>query len=236
MSKFVDITGNKYGELVVLELTAPKESPIKWVCKCSCGTIKSIVGSSLKRGTSKSCGCIRTKKTVERSTTHGATKNNYKIRLYRIWRGMKIRCEYPRAINYADYGGRGIKICDDWQIFNEFKTWALLNGYYDTLEIDRIDSNSNYSPNNCRWVSRTINTRNRRSAKGSTSKYVGVHFHKGVNKWVARLTLSKERIHLGNFNTELEAAQVRDAYIKHNKLEGFTINLSNYIQKETTQG
>ena len=79
-------------------------------------------------------------------------------RLYNIWKNMRQRCSNPNASGYKNYGGRGISICSDWDNFYVFQDWALSNGYEDNLEIDRIDSNSDYSPVNCRWVTKSFNS------------------------------------------------------------------------------
>lgn len=98
-------------------------------------------------------------------------RGNYKqgmrySRLYNIWRSMKQRCTNPKTVNYHNYGGRGIKVCEEWSShFISFYDWAMKNGYSDTLSIDRINSNGNYEPSNCRWVSCKAQNNNRRSNK-----------------------------------------------------------------------
>jgi hypothetical protein len=92
--------------------------------------------------------------------THGLSKT----KLYYVWRGMIARCRYPSFKYYSYYGGRGIKVCPEWESdFVAFQTWAMAHGYQAGLQIDRIDNNGDYSPVNCRWVTSTVNARNKRS-------------------------------------------------------------------------
>lgn len=77
-----------------------------------------------------------------------------------VWCGMKARCFNPKAVSYPNYGARGITVCDEWLLFENFHNWAMANGYADDLQLDRIDNDGNYCPENCRWVTRSINQRN----------------------------------------------------------------------------
>lgn len=92
------------------------------------------------------------------ATVHGGSKT----RLHNIWKGMRQRCQYEGHTKYWNYGGRGIKVCEDWQTFPAFRYWALANGYEETLTLDRIDCDGNYAPDNCRWVSYKLQNLNRR--------------------------------------------------------------------------
>lgn len=88
-----------------------------------------------------------------------------KTRIWKIWTGIRERCNNPNNSDYLYYGGRGVQVCDEWNDFEKFKIWSLESGYNDTLTIDRIDTNGNYEPNNCRWSTRKEQTRNRNITK-----------------------------------------------------------------------
>ena len=145
----------------------------------------------------------------QRFTIHGRSGT----RIHNIWKNMNNRCKNVNDANYSSYGGRGITVHKAWEDVLIFETWALDNGYVDTLTIDRIDNDKGYFPENCRWVSMEIQSNNRRQKRGSSSKYIGVSRTK-YNTWKATITIDKKRVHLGTFKTEEEAKEVREA---HNK-------------------
>ena len=158
--RFKDITNQKFGRLTAIRYLGKS----KWECKCDCGNIVDIFGEHLRRGHTKSCGCllkeIASNKTIERNTTH----NKSKTRLYRIYSNMKSRCYNKQHSAYQNYGGRGINICDEWlNSFVVFYDWAMDNGYQDDLSIDRIDNNKGYSPDNCHWATSKQQCNNTRS-------------------------------------------------------------------------
>ena len=137
-----------------------------WECLCDCGNKKAVMASHLRDRGTISCGCYQKEMLViegkkknfgEITRTHGLSKT----KLYNVWNGMRNRCNNPKAEFYSIYGGRGIKVCDDWQKFMPFYEWATANGYAEGLSIDRIDGDGNYCPENCRWITIQEQQRNR---------------------------------------------------------------------------
>lgn len=151
-------TGDKYGRLtIVREVSAVKSKRI-FICKCECSKKITISLNKIRSGHTKSCGCWR--RNPESKANY--TKDETHKRLYRIWSQMKRRCSIKSGREYKYYGIRGIKVCDAWLDFSEFKKWALSNGYEGNLTIERIDFNGNYEPSNCTWITQGEQTKNSR--------------------------------------------------------------------------
>ncbi|AMQ06766.1 hypothetical protein [Sporosarcina psychrophila] len=154
---FLDLTGERFGRLVALELSESRKykgrSRTKWICKCDCGNVKPILQSALRNGKTKSCGCFASERASETKRTHGLSG----ARIYGIWRSMKARCNDKEE---ERYGGRGIRVCEEWQKFEEFYKWSMENGYDKELSIDRIDNDGNYEPGNCRWTTDIVQLNN----------------------------------------------------------------------------
>lgn len=169
MSKRIDLTGQKFERLKVIECAGKdKHGKLLWKCECKCGNTKIILGNSLRAGKTKSCGCLNKecgKKLARKYNGERKYKNNNcHSRLYNIWHGMKQRCKNTNNGAYKDYGGRGIEICVEWDIsFETFEKWAIDNGYNDDLTLDRKDNSKGYSPENCRWVTRKRQSNNTRN-------------------------------------------------------------------------
>jgi len=157
--KFEDLTGRRFGRLIVTKMHShgTKNTPIKWECICDCGKTTIVRVNDLRWGKTQSCSCLQREK-VKR-TIHGDSKT----RLHRIWRQIHSRCSNANLKDYKNYGGRGIIICSEWYEYILFRDWALSNGYSDDLTIDRINVNGNYEPNNCRWTTKTVQANNTRS-------------------------------------------------------------------------
>lgn len=142
--------GMRYGRLVVQEYVGPS----RWLCNCDCGGSTVALTTNLNRGGSRSCGCAR----YAVHTTHGRSKT----REYRIWSAMRDRCSNPSRRSFKHYGGRGIRVCDRWQSFDNFLAdMGPSNG----LTLDRVDNSRGYSPDNCRWADMKTQARNKRSAR-----------------------------------------------------------------------
>lgn len=164
MCRFKDLTGQKVGRLTVIKradsvLKANGKLATRWLCQCECGNTKIVRAEALGRGT-KSCGCLKRETNKMKHTDNPVRPK----RLYRIWCGMKGRCNNKNLKAYKNYGGRGIQVCKNWvNNYKEFEKWALNNGYNDNLTIDRINNDENYEPSNCRWTDRKEQNRNKRN-------------------------------------------------------------------------
>lgn len=164
----VDLRGKKFGSLLVVEEAGKinGSKSLSWLCLCDCGTKKTILASNLTGGRSLTCGCGQRRASSNTSKTHGFSKT----RLYRVYKGIIQRCSNPANPAFRHYGGRGIKMCDQWrESFVAFREWALTSGYREdsplgTLSLDRIDPNGNYEPSNCRWETIQIQQNNKRNS------------------------------------------------------------------------
>lgn len=162
----MDLTGRKYGRLTVIEPVKHRNGkPYSgWLCKCDCGNTTYQQTYPLVNNLVVSCGCYNREKLQKNkiAKTHGMSQS----RIYITWRNMRVRCSNPKDKKFKDYGGRGIKVCEEWEnSFEAFYSWAMANGYNDNLTIDRIDANGNYCPGNCRFITREENNKNRRCVK-----------------------------------------------------------------------
>lgn len=132
-----------------------------------CGRSKRMHASELFNNKYTSCLC------------QNVIHSDYKSRLYKIWANMKYRCSNPNAQEYYNYGGKGVRVCDEWTKYENFRNWAFKNGYQDNLTIDRIDSNKGYNPDNCRWLTKSDNTREANKGKQHRRADGGTYY--GIN-------------------------------------------------------
>lgn len=161
MNSTHNMIGEHFGDWTVIAKSEPKNGKTIWKCKCKCGKTKDVYGCNLLSGKSKGCGCTRDKTARQRMQTHGESHT----KLYYVWHTMLRRCEDHNTKSYADYGKRGICVCEEWHKYETFKQWAYLSGYSDGLEINRKDNNGNYEPNNCEWVTKSENMNNTRRTR-----------------------------------------------------------------------
>lgn len=211
-----DLTGQKFGRLTALYTVPNNSHRTRWHCVCDCGNTKDVLQQNLRNGHVKSCGCLHTERNIKKITAYNSSMNREahnetKTRLYHIWVNIKSRCFNKTLSSYKNYGGRGITICQEWkESFISFKNWALSNGYSDSLSIDRIDVNGNYSPYNCRWVTNSIQQFNKRKTKRNTSGHVGISWNKKDQRWIAYITKDYQLHTLGSFRNIEDAIEARE--------------------------
>lgn len=213
---FIDRTGERFGRLIILYYTQKCNrskgiNDTKVLCLCDCGTEKEISISSLVQGFTNSCGCLNKEKAKQRFTKHsGTAKGSAVSRAYNSWRGMRERCNDPNNTHYKYYGGKGIKVCDEWE--KSFLTFLNdMGGRPTGKTLDRINPHLGYYKENCRWVTDSMQAFNKNKESKGSSKRKGVSWHKRVKKWQARITIQHiGEIHLGYFADEQEAIQARE--------------------------
>lgn len=189
------------------------------IFKCSCGKEFKTSVQSVKQEKTKSCGCLQIKRAKESNTKHGLRSH----RLYGLWHCMITRCNNKDSYNYKYYGERGIKVCDEWNNFENFIN-DMYPSYKNGLTLDRIDNDKNYCKDNCRWADKLTQSQNQRILR-STNKtgYKGVCFASREKKYLVTITNNNKQIRIGLFETALDGAKAYDKYVIDNKLK-HTIN------------
>lgn len=190
------------------------------VYKCFCGNIFTTRVSRINSGDTKSCGCY--KKIIAKQTQlkNFSKHNMTNSKIYGVWEGMKQRCLNDKSTHYSYYGGRGITICDEWvNNSSSFLIWAMNNGYQEGLSIDRINSDGNYEPSNCRWATRTTQVENTRQLwKHNKSGYRNVYWHKAAKKWDVNFCINGKTTHIGMFINIEDAILYRNNFIIENNM------------------
>ena len=204
--KPIDLTSKRFGRLLVKEqIGKDKHGRVLWLCQCDCGNTHIAAGTNLRTGKTKSCGCFNRDQKAELArinfTKHGESAGS----IYNSWAAMIQRCTNKNTKSSKNYGGRGIKVCEEWKESAEFIRWSKENGYTKGMTLDRIDVDGDYTPHNCRWATRKTQARNQRP-KRSINGQPGVHRLKSGN-YEVRIYEDKGRRHIGTYATLKEAAE-----------------------------
>lgn len=192
----LNIAGQRFGKLIAIKPTRTNKG-LEWICNCDCGGTRTAYSKNLKAGEIKSCGCLLA------SLRHGMIDT----KTYSSWRAMKNRCLNTRSIDYKDYGGRGIGLCDRWMVFTTF--YEDMGDRPKGTSIERVDNNKGYSPDNCKWATPIEQSRNSRLRKRNISGFSGVSRSNNKKRWVATIRTVGKHIFLGTFDTIPEAAEAR---------------------------
>lgn len=215
MRPTIDLTGQRFGRLVVLRYSDKRDGRKAWVCQCDCGTLKEIRGEELRRGTTVSCGCYRAERIAAGlNKPHG----KHGTPTYDAWRGMLDRCYKKSHTSYARYGGRGIGVCDRWRqsvdaFFEDMGEKPL------GLTLERRDSNKDYSLDNCRWAT----VREQNNNKSDTWHITWNGKTQTMSAWAAELGMSQAALHyrLTKMKLSVEVAFTMPISRKNNRRQQF---------------
>lgn len=211
MSELQDLTGQTFGRLKIISRAGNKGKYTAWNCLCDCENTKVVIGRSLKRGYTKSCGCLHKELTTKRSTTHGMSNSME----YRSWKMMIQRCTNPNNSNFKNYGERGITVCNQWMKFENFLGDMGLRRSL-RYSIHRVNNDGNYEPLNCRWAPPSEQAINKRKSLNNTSGVKGVHWSEDRQVWRTQIRY-KGKCHSVYYGPNFEdAVQARkDAELKY---------------------
>lgn len=207
-----ELTGQRFGKLTVLSVDVPTKHGYKWNCVCDCGKKLSVLGTNLTTHNTLSCGCLQKQYAKNKNLKHGDNPHGNPTRLYRCWVDMRTRISNKKCKDAKNYSTRGIKCCEQWESYSEFKEWALNNGYNDTLTLDRIDVNGNYCPENCRWVTRKEQNRNRRN----TLKYKGLPITQLCEEFNIKYSTLMQRVYKAISRGQTKNSVYKKAFFRRN--------------------
>lgn len=225
-AKYNNELNKTYGRRTVIQILGypDYDGHLLVLCKCECGKEDIVRLDELKRGKRLMC--------LECGYKHqGESIRTDKEALYDIWRGMRKRCNNKNHMAYNRYGGRGITVCEEWNNkFEPFYNWAINNGFQQGLSIDRINSDGNYEPNNCRWATQRQQVINRGVQCNNKTGYAGIRQCKN-GKYSSHIKVNYKTMSLGTFNTKQEALNARNQYIINNKLDEIGYKIQQYINE-----
>lgn len=169
MERTEEMVGRRYGHWTIISFAGLRNGKAGrlWNVECDHGQKRKVRTYNLKSLVGADCAKTRPAPPPSGPRPTGVKHGQSQTRLYKIWKGMKKRCNRPRSTGYYLYGGRNIHVCPQWNDpngFIAFRDWAVACGYSDTLEIDRIDNDGDYAPDNCRWVTPKASATNRRTS------------------------------------------------------------------------
>lgn len=210
---FKDLTGERFGRLVVVEYAGFKTQPsgqrkTLWKCVCDCGNEHTVMASTLNSGNGKSCGCLAKELTSQRKKTHGM----HDTPVYKTWCSMRERCYNPKSKAWKTHGAKGIKVCDRW---NPEAGGSFENFYEDMgdrpegTSIDRIDVHGDYTPENCRWADVYTQAYNKGISKANVTGKIGVSYYSTQNLYAAEIKKDGVKEHLGFFKNLQDAIDAR---------------------------
>ena len=188
--KLNDLCGKIFGRITVLDRASNAGHHVRWNCVCECGNKTVVYSDALKKGLTKSCGCLRTEILVKRSLTHGHNVNRKSTKEYKAWEGMKDRCYNPKCDRYSRYGGRGLIVCQEW--LNSFENFLKYMGKCPKgWTLERKDFDGNYEPENCVWATWQDQVRNK-----STNVYLEYGGKRMIMAdWSRELRMDNRKLH-----------------------------------------
>lgn len=194
----IDVTGQRFGRLVAVCYEGYKPGGSMWRVRCDCGTERVVRLPNLKRGATKSCGCLNQELKYARNRTHGGTAGT-KDPIFNLWSRIKGRCNNSKNKDYPDYGGRGIKVCAEWESdFSEFRRYVgNLPKPEGKVSLDRVDNSRGYQPGNVRWATDTQQARNKRNNRVLKFQGLEMSLPEAAEKFGLSQSNLRSRLRLG---------------------------------------